>query len=72
MQFTKDESCYNVNDLIRVNFIPGEFYVIWVNVNTMRIQSRVNRPDYDVHATLLMYSFYNKLKFDSKVSALNQ
>ena len=40
----KGGSCYNGNDLNpSKSFILGKFYVIRVNVNTMRIRSGVNK-----------------------------
>ena len=40
----KGGSCYIGNDLNpSKSFILGKFYVIWVNVNTMRIHSGVNK-----------------------------
>ena len=46
LQLTKDGSCHIGNDLNpSKSFILGKFYVIRVNVNTMRIYSGVTRPE---------------------------
>ena len=43
MQFIKDESCYNGNDLNLSKFHHGKFHIIWISVNMMHIHSDVNR-----------------------------
>ena len=42
-QFIRYRSNYNVNDINLNNFMLGKFEIIQVIVNTMHIQSHVNR-----------------------------